>query len=370
MRVALCHEWLGDRTGSEKTFEAMAQAAPDADLFALTWERSTDFAFGGRRPSTTFLDRAPVIRDRRRLQLPLMPLAWRYASRRRYDLVVTSSHACAKGFWPGRDAHHLCYCYTPMRYVWLPDVDGRARAGPLTSLPRAGLRAWDRRSAAWVDDFAAISEAVRERIERFYGRRARVIHPPVDTDYFTPSPSPSPQEAKGDYALAVSRLIRYKRIDVAIRACHALRYPLVVAGSGPQEAALRALARELGAPVRFVIAPDDDQLRDLYRGARALLFPAFEDFGIVAVEAQACGTPVVGVAAGGSLDTVVPGVTGVLVEDDAGDDVASVRRGLEHVLAQPPLAQACRTNAERFSTGRFIDEFRAWLESQMAVAAS
>lgn len=363
MRLALCHEWLGDRTGSEKTFEAMARAAPGADLYALTWEPSATFAFGGRAPTTTFLDRMPLARGRRQLQLPLMPLAWRYATRREYEVVVTSSHACAKGFWPARQARHLCYCYTPMRYVWLPGVDSRARNHPFTSLPRAMLRTWDRRSAGWVDEFAAISEAVRARIERFYARPARVIYPPVDTDHFTPPPG----EAKADFALVVSRFIGYKRIDLAIRACHALRFPVVVAGAGPQEPALRALAAELGASVRFVIGPSDAQLRDLYRNARALVFPAFEDFGIVAVEAQACGTPVLGLAAGGSLDTVQDGVTGVLVD---GDDVVTMRDGLERLLALGLSPDACRGNAERFSTSRFVEEFQAWIGAHVGPPVS
>ncbi len=368
MNLALCHEWLGDRTGSEKTFEAMALATPTADLYALTWDRSAGFAFGGRTPATTFLDRVAWARERRQVQLPLMPLAWRYATRRRYDLVVTSSHACAKGFWPARAARHLCYCYTPMRYVWLPDVDSRARHGPFTAIPRAALRAWDRRSADWVDEFAAISGAVRARIERFYGRPARVIHPPVDTDYFTP-----PAEGgigaggRGEFVLVASRFVPYKRIDLAMRACHALRYPVVVAGAGPDEGALRALARELGASVRFVIGPSDDELRELYRTARALVFPAFEDFGIVPVEAQACGTPVLGLAAGGSLDTVQDGVTGVLVDDA---DVVSVRDGLERLLGLGLSAGACRRNAERFSTGRFLDEFQGWVAAHAGVPAS
>ncbi len=338
-------------------------AAPEADLYALTWDHSSEFAFGGRRPATTFLDRAPILRRRRQWQLPLMPLAWRYASRRAYDVVVTSSHACAKGFWPARAALHLCYCYTPMRYVWLPEVDARTSRCALASVPTAALRAWDRRSAGWVDEFAAISHAVRERIERFYGRPARVIHPPVDTDYFTPPPSPEGgRDRTPGYALVVSRFVPYKRIDVAIRACHALRLPVVVAGSGPQEPALRALGAELGAEARFVIGPTDDELRALYRGARALVFPAFEDFGIVAVEAQACGTPVVGVASGGSLDTVEPGVTGVLVAGDS----RSVRDGLAQVLDRPADPAACRRNAERFSTERFMCQFGDWVATAIA----
>lgn len=353
--LALCHEWIGQRTGSEKTFEAMAEAAPTADLYALTWDRESGVDLGGRAPITTFLDKPPFDRWGRQVQLPLMPMAWRYASRQRYDVVVTSSHACAKGFWPGRDALHLSYCYTPMRYVWLPEVDARTRPSPWTAAPRRLMRRWDRRSVGWVEELAAISEAVRARIERFYDRPATVIHPPVDTDFFTPDEFVA---SKDDYVLAVSRLVRYKRIDLAVRAAHALRRPLVVAGSGPEEPALRALVEELGADVRFEISPGDETLRDLYRRAQALVFPAFEDFGIVAVEAQACGTPVVGIAAGGSLDTVVPGVTGALVADADTDGLGD---GLAEVLRAPPCPVRCREHALRFSRQRFIEKFRDWV---------
>lgn len=363
--IALCHEWLAHRMGSEKTFEAMAEAIPSADLYALTWDRSAAvFDFGGRQPATTFLDRGPFTRMSRRAQLPLMPLAWRYVTDRRYDVVVTSSHACAKGFRPARQALHLCYCFTPMRYVWVPDIDARTGArlaATAATVPRLALQAWDRRSVAWVASFAAISGAVRARIERFYERPAKVIHPPVDTEFFSPGPPDGGD--KGEFVLAASRFVRYKRLDLAIRACAALRYPLIVAGAGPEEAALRALAAELAADIRFIIAPDDEQLRTLYRRARALVFPAYEDFGIVAVEAQACGTPVVGIAAGGSLDTVVHGETGVLVPDA---DVVSVTAGLAQVLVDPPSADRCRRHALGFSTARFINAFRGWVEAEAA----
>ena len=351
--MALCHEWLASRYGSEKTFLAMAEALPGADLHALSWERS-EISFGDRDVRTTFLDRAGPLRDRRDLQLPLMPLAWRLASRRRYDLVVTSSHACAKGFRPARRALHLCYCYTPLRYVWLPSVDRRRAQGPLVRTAAVGLRRWDLASVAWVDEFAGISNAVRERIERIYDRPARVIFPPVDTDFYTPEDT----GGRGDFALVASRMIPYKRIDLVIRACRAVGVRLVVAGSGPDEPRLRALAAEPGSPVEFVIRPSDHELRQLYRRAAALVFPAEEDFGIVAVEAQACGTPVVALAAGGSLDTVRDGVTGTLVPDQT---EGSLAEGIRQVLSRPVDVAACRRHARTFSATAFADAFTAWV---------
>jgi glycosyltransferase involved in cell wall biosynthesis len=359
--VALCHEWLNARHGSEKTFEAMAAALPSAAIHALTLQPSADFDFGGRPVHTTFLDSRRT-RDRSRmLQLPLMPLAWRYASREAYDVVVTSSHACAKGFWPARAALHLCYCYTPMRYAWLAGVDQRRQRGAASRVGERALKAWDLRSVAWVDGFAAISTTVARRIEEFYGRSSVVIHPPVNTDRFTPG-DPAGREG---YALAVSRMVPYKRLDLAIEAAHRLRHPLVVAGAGPEEARLRALAAQLGAEVRFVIDPGDDDLAALYRGAGVLVFPAEEDFGIVPVEAQACGTPVVAYGTGGALDTVVPGETGVLVAEQS---VASVAGGIEAVLGGRFDASACRRNAERFSAARFRDRFLDWVIASATAA--
>lgn len=352
--LALCHEWLAARHGSEKTFEAMAGALPTADVYGLTWDPASGLDFGGRPVATTFLDRLRPLRGRRAVQLPLMPLAWRYASRRRYDLVVTSSHACAKGFRPAREALHLCYCYTPMRYLWLSSIDTRRRRSPVTVPFEHLMRSWDRASVAWVDEFAAISTAVQARIEDLYDRPATVIHPPVDTDHYTPGDG----GGAGGYALAVSRMVPYKRLDLAIGACHRIGHPLVVAGAGPAEAELRALAAGLGADVRFVVDPNDHRLRDLYRAADVLVFAAEEDFGIVPVEAQACGTPVVALNRGGTLDTVVRGTTGVLVDELDVDDFAA---GIEEVLGRGFRASDCRANAERFSAARFENEFLDWV---------
>jgi glycosyltransferase involved in cell wall biosynthesis len=359
--VALCHEWLNARHGSEKTFEAMAKALPAANLHSLTLNPSAGFDLGGRRVGTTFLDH-PLLRSRpRSLQLPFMPLAWRYASRARYDVVVTSSHACAKGFRPGRQAIHLCYCYTPMRYAWLASVDQRRRRSAASALGERFLQRWDSHAVGWVDGFAAISTAVQHRIQQFYRRDATVIHPPVETGWFTPGET----AGRAGFALAVSRMVPYKRLDLAIRAAHSLRHPLVVAGSGPEESALRALAGELSADVRFVIGPSDEELRTLYRQAGVLVFPAEEDFGIVPVEAQACGTPVVAFGRGGALDTVVPGETGVLAAEQTAGALAA---GIEAVLAGGFDAGACRRSAERFSPAQFRDSFLDWVIGSAAAA--
>jgi glycosyltransferase involved in cell wall biosynthesis len=359
--IALCHEWLRFRHGSEKTFEQMAQVFPQAYLHALTFNRNSGLAFGGRQVTTTFLDRIPLLKDRHALQLPMMPLAWRYASRRSYDVVVSSSHACAKGFWPGRGALHLCYCYTPMRYVWLSGLDRRREPDPMTLLGERVMRSWDLKSTRWVDEFAAISHAVKDRIEHIYDRPARVIYPPVDTGFYTPSDLSD----KKDFAITVSRLVPYKRLDLAIRACQALDIPLTIAGWGPQEAALRDLAQSIGAEVQFITDPTDQMLRELFRSARLSLFPAEEDFGIVAVESQACGTPVVSLGRGGSLDTVMDGVTGVHVAEQTAEDLAA---GMQRVLDSSMLAESCRRNAERFSTANFRREFRDWVHIAAAQA--
>jgi glycosyltransferase involved in cell wall biosynthesis len=359
--IALCHEWLRFRHGSEKTFEQMAQVFPQADLYSLTFNRASGLTFGGRQITTTFLDRIPLLQNRHALQLPMMPLAWRYASRHSYDVVVSSSHACAKGFWPGREALHLCYCYTPMRYVWLSNLDRRRKPDPITFLGQRVLRSWDLYSTRWVDEFAAISNAVKGRIEHIYHRPARVIYPPVDTDFYTPGDA----SAKKDIAIAVSRLVPYKRLDLAIRACRTLGIPLTIAGWGPQEGALRQLAQSLGAEVEFITYPTDQMLRELFRSARLSLFPAEEDFGIVAVESQACGTPVVALGRGGSLDTVVDRVTGVHVVEQTAEDLAA---GMQAVLDGSMLVETCRHNAERFSIASFQREFRDWVHVAAARA--
>lgn len=357
MRLAIAHEWVQARAGSEKTFEALAQLFPNADLFALTVNKHIDLNVGNRSIQTTALDRMPVLRSHRSVSLPLMPAAWRYATKREFDVVISSSHACSKGFRPARAAVHLCYCHTPMRYAWEADLDRRMRLPALLASPMKGaLRRWDRRSARWVDSFAANSYEVRDRIRRHYGRDAVVIPPPVDTEFFTPS-----TQRRGEYLLAVSRWIPYKRLDLAICVAAKVHIPLVIAGEGPLGSPLRKLADKVHpGGVTFVQAPTDEDLRDLYRFALALVFPAHEDFGIIPVESQSCGTPVVGLAAGGILDSVKDGSTGVLVPNQS---VEALAEGVRAAIALGDVSKACREQAAYFSRSRFEARVTDWCRS-------
>jgi len=368
MDIAIAHEWLAQRAGSEKTFLALAGLFPDADLYALTNELGD--ALGDQRAvRTTFVSDVGLLRQHRSFALPLMPLAWRMLRARPYDVVITSSHACVKGFYPARAALQLCYCHAPMRYVWDEHDDrGRLhRAGRYGPVP--ALRQWDRRSVRWVDSFAANSTAVQERIARYYDRSSRVIPPPVDTDFYCPAPPAGEDEddradlPSGPFLLACSRYIPYKRLDLAILAADRVGLPIVLAGGGPGEAELRALAETVDVPVRFERAPSDRRLRALYRGAAAFVFPALEDFGIVAVEAQACGTPVVALAAGGALDSVVDGVTGALA---AAQDVDEFAAAIGRVVDGDLDPAACVAHAAGFSHAAFGRAVNRWVEESWA----
>ena len=307
VRVALVHDWLTGMRGGEKCLEVLCQAFPDATLHTLIHRRgatSPSIEAMDIRPSP--LQRLPGVHDHYRKLLPLMPLAARSWRPRGVDLVVSLSHCVAKAVRPPRGVPHVCYCFTPMRYAW----DGRdayleswadrpirrALAGSLLD----GLRRWDRASAARVGHFVAISETIRGRIDRCYGRESRVIPPPVDAEFYTPSVEP-----REPFYLVVSALVPYKKVDQAVLACTATGRELVVIGSGPERARLERLA---GPSVRFLGWQPDEVIRDHYRRCRALLFPGEEDFGIVPVEALACSAPVIALDAGGAAETVAPGV--------------------------------------------------------------
>jgi glycosyltransferase involved in cell wall biosynthesis len=354
--VALVHEWLASRAGSEKTFERMTQVLPRADVYALTANPEAGFEIEAPI-RTTALQRLPVLRDRRNLSLPVMPLAWRCLRTKPYATVITSSHAYARYVPAARAAAHLSYVYTPLRYAWLPEVDGRG-ATPVMAPARAALRALDKRSTRHVDRFAAISNVVRQRIEEFYDREAEVVYPPVDTQYFAAAPA-ADSGGREPFVLGVSRWIHYKRLDLVIDAASRVGLPVVIAGHGPGEAELRAVAERARVPVTFERRPSDERLRDLYRAAAALVFPAEEDFGIVPVEAQAAGTPVVALARGGSLDTVADGLSGALVHEQTAEAFAA---GIERVLGMEPRDEALRRHVDRFSVEAFRRGFADWVK--------
>jgi glycosyltransferase involved in cell wall biosynthesis len=356
--IALVHEWLLINAGSEKTFEELAAALPTADLYALASNPLSSFEFGGRSVTTTVLQRALASRSPSPRHLLAMPVAWKLLRTKPYDVVVTSSHAFSRAFRPAKTALHFSYTYTPARYIWEPELDGE-RGRRIPAGVYVGFQRLDRSFARSVDEFAAISVEVSDRIRRCYGRDSTVIPPPCDTGFFTPGGS-----EKRDFLLSISRMVPYKRHDLAIRTAAKIGMRLVIAGGGPDEGRLRSIAdSEFPGGVTFVGRPTQDALRELYRSAQALIFPAFEDFGIVPVEAQACGTPVVAFNRGGALDTVVDGMTGVLCQEQTVDCFAD---GLSRLMTSMPSPEMCVSNAQTFSVDAFHGRINAWLSAGVA----
>jgi len=305
LRVALVHDWLTGMRGGEKCLEVLCQAFPDATLHTLIHRRGAmSPAIEAMRIRTSPLQRVPGIFRHYRNLLPLMPLATRSLKPGDVDVVVSLSHCAAKAVRVPEGVPHVCYCFTPMRYAW-QGRDAYLDAWIERPLRRAAakavlnrMRAWDRRTVPRVSHFVAISETVRERIARCYGRESRVIQPPVDTEFYTPA---SPATPRGETYLCVSALVPYKRVEHAVTACSILGRPLIVIGEGTERARMQRLA---GPCVKFLGWQPDDVIRDHYRSCKALLFPGEDDFGIVPVEALACGAPVIALGRGGAAETV------------------------------------------------------------------
>jgi glycosyltransferase involved in cell wall biosynthesis len=363
--TALVHDWLTGMRGGEKVLEAVASLYPGAPIHTLFhFPGSVSPALEAHPIATSFLQRAPGIRRHYRRYLPLFPAAIEDFDLGGHDLVVSSSHCVAKGVIPPPGAVHVCYCHSPMRYAWDQEhayfPRRRGAAARLRGLALSALRAWDVAASARVDAFAANSRFVAARIGRYYRRQATVVPPPVDVDFFTPAPPGEGRRA--DYALMVTALAPYKRIEVAMAACEALGLDLEVVGTGPER---RRLERRAGRHTRFRGWVGGAELRDLYRGARCLLQPGVEDFGIAPVEALACGTPVVALGEGGVVDVVEDGVHGVLCS--AAGDPTALAHAVERCAGLRFDELILRSRAEGFSASRFLVRFTSLVE--MAVSA-
>ena len=369
-RIAVVHDWLVDYAGSERVLAEILRCLPQADLFALLdhMPERERAPLGERRARTSFLQAMPGVTSHLAWYLPLMPIAIEQFDLTGYDLVVSSSHAVAKGVIVSPDALHLSYVHSPMRYAWDQQFEylraERAQGGPKGLLLRGllhRLRIWDHRTAAGVDHFAANSGFVARRIAKCYRREAEVIPPPVDTEFYVPG------GARDDYYVAVSRLVGYKRVDLLVQAFRELPgRRLLIVGDGPDAGHLRAAA---GANVEFAGRLAPEQLRVRLQRARAFLFAAVEDFGIAPVEAMACGTPVIAYGRGGAAETVAglgaPAPTGVLFAEQTPGAVARAVELFEQ-NAQRITAQACRARAERYSAARFRSDFTGFVTTKYA----
>ena len=365
MRVAIVHDWLSAYGGGERVLEQLLNCYPDADLYALV-----DFlppeqrAFlGGREVRTSFIQHLPFARKHFRHYLPFMPFAVEQFNLRAYDLVISNSHAVAKGVITGPDQLHVSYCLSPMRYAWdlkfqyLSDtgLDRKRRGWPVRwTLHR--LRQWDYCSSAGVDRFVGISRSIARRIRKVYRREAAVIHPPVDVEAFPL------QEQKEDFYLTVSRRVPYKRMDLVVEAFSSMPdHRLIVIGPGTENSKLRAKG---GPNIEFLGEQPFESVRDHMQRARAFVFAGEEDFGIVLVEAQACGTPVIAFNRGGALDTVLgldqETPTGVFFAEQTPVALCgAVKEFEENGTVITP--RNCRKNAERFGVRRFQSEFKAFV---------
>ena len=357
-RVALVHDWLTGMRGGEKALEAIRELLPGAQLFTLLHVPGTvSAALEAAHARQSFVRFLPVAAQHYRRYIPLFPAAVELFDLDDYDLVVSTSHCAAKSVVPTGRARHLCYCFTPMRYAWdqFGAYFGPERVGPLKShlyqLMFRRLAKWDASTAGRVSRYVAISQHVAARIRRYYNRAATVVYPPVDTTYFSPNGS-----TPGSYFLVVSALVPYKKIDLAVDACRLAGAPLKVVGDGPERVRLE---RRSGDGVEFLGARSDQQVRDLYRGARGLVLPGEEDFGIAPVEALACGRPVVGLARGGATETVEDGRTGVLVNESTPEAFAAA---IERVATTEFDTAYIRERALRFSRDTFHEHMRACIE--------
>lgn len=352
--VAISHDWLTIPGGSEKVVLAMLELLPDAEIFTSIYDpRPWPDEITGRPVHPSFLDRLPGARRHYPKLLPLLNAAFESFDLSGFDLIVSSNHSCAKNVLAPPGALHVCYCHTPMRYAWEPRFLER-EVGPIARLAIPALtkrlRRQDARAAARPDHFVANSTHVADRIRRYYGREATVIHPPVEVERFLDRP-----RTGDDYYLFLGRLVPYKRADLAIAACTRLGRRLKVVGGGRAGDSLRPAA---GSDVELLGEVPDARLEELLSGARALLFPGEEDFGIVPVEAQAAGVPVVAYGVGGVRDTVVDGETGVLYDEQS---VEALCQGILEFESLELDDARLRRNAQRFARERFRERFGALL---------
>ena len=355
MKTAVVHDWLNGMRGGEKVLEAILPLVPDPTVFTLFHVPGSVSSEIERFPiRTSFLNHLPFSRQGYRNYLPLFSRAVESFDLSGFDLVVSSSHCVARGAIARAGAPHLCYCHTPVRYAW-DQLDVYFPKGSLLSAVKRHfalrLRAWDHATAGRPSRYLANSSAVADRIRRHYGRAATVCHPPVDVSFFTPGPGP-----RRDFLLAVGALVPYKRFDQAVAAAVGLGRRLVVVGKGPEANRLRARA---GRSVEILEDRTPEELRDLYRNCAAFIQPGEEDFGIAAVEALACGAPVIALARGGALDIVEDGKTGILFSEEGPEGLAAAIRRASSLAFDEAVLRAASL---RFSPERFREGFRRALD--------
>lgn len=355
LNIALTHEWITNVAGAERVLLALKELFPNAPIYTAVYDAQKAKAFNGFDIRTSFLQKLPLMKSKRELLIPFTPFAFESFDFSEYDLVISSTTIAAKGIITKPSTLHISYCHTPPRYLWEPGVDSRAKKGSFKSLRENTmhkLRIWDRVAADRVDFFMANSQYVANRITKYYERDSVVVYPPVDIDKFTVGD----QSEIKDYFLYVSRLVDYKRCDLVIEAFNKLNIPLKVVGRGPEKNKLMKMANK---NIEFLGHLSDEDMKKYYRQAKAFVFAAEEDFGIVPLEAMASGRPVIAYGKGGVTESVVAGVIGEFFAEQSSASLVEAIKKFDHTKYDQ---KEIRKHAEKFSNQCFKDNFIAEIE--------
>ena len=382
MKIAIIHDWLTGMRGGEKCLEVLCKLYPSADIFTLLHiPGKVSPVIESHRIHTSFIQNLPFAESKYRYYLPLMPFAIETFDLKEYDLILSSSHCVAKSVKPGRNSLHICYCHTPMRYIWdqFDQYFGKGKsswfAATAIKFIRGWLQRWDVKTSRRVNHFIANSQHVQKRIKKYYNQEAAIIHPPVDTGLFTPDTN----EKKENYFLIVSAFAPYKRLDLAVNAFNQLNLPFFVIGEGQDAKRLKEMAK---TNIHFEGWLDNTQIRSYFARCRAFIFCGEEDFGITLLEAQAMGRPVIALGRGGALETVVPdsqswkpetGIdkiatskpTGVFFYEQTPEALIKAIKHFESIASQFD-ANAIRTHAQKFDVSVYTERMKTFIEKKLA----
>ena len=382
MKIAIIHDWLTGMRGGEKCLEVLCKLYPSADIFTLLHiPGKVSPVIESHRIHTSFIQNLPFSESKYRYYLPLMPFAIEAFDLKGYDLILSSSHCVAKSVKPGPSSMHICYCHTPMRYIWdqFDQYFGKGKsswfAATAIKFIRGWLQRWDVKTSRRVNHFIANSRHVQKRIKKYYNQEAAIIHPPVDTGLFTPDTN----EKKENYFLIVSAFAPYKRLDLAVNAFNQLNLPFFVIGEGQDAKRLKEMAK---TNIHFEGWLDNTQIRSYFARCRAFIFCGEEDFGITLLEAQAMGRPVIALGRGGALETVVPdsqswkpetGIdkiatskpTGVFFYEQTPEALIKAIQHFESIESQFD-ANAIRTHAQKFDVSVYTERMKTFIEKKLA----
>jgi glycosyltransferase involved in cell wall biosynthesis len=356
MKVAILHDYLNQFGGAERVLETILEIFPDADLYTLLYDREKTFGIFERNlVGTSILNRFSIVKQKHRFFIPLMPIASNLlSSKKEYDLVISSTAGYAKGFHI-KGKYHISYCHSPLRYAWEVDYLKNLPFAPwplkeMIVNPIAKiLRKWDIHASTHVNLFITNSKYIQEKVKSYYKREAVVIYPPVDTKIFFPESKKQERE----YYLMAGRLLYYKGFDIAIKAFNRLRKPLIIVGNGPEYAKLKSLVKS--PLIEFRNSVSDNELRILYSNAKAFIFPQIEDFGLVAAEAQLCGSPIIAFNQGGGAEIVIHKKTGIHFSEQTPE---AIERAVREFEALSFDKKAIEKSGERFTKEQFISNFK------------